>query len=140
MERDLIGLGLRLRSVGLTPDFDFQDLWVICDAGSGDPNSFLARALAPEDAVWGSLDSLLLAEVADRLALIIWQNGGGKGKKPSPIERPGRRAEKQALLRDGSEAHGFGGLDLATIKDPRVWLREAEPVWRAAFEAAENQN
>lgn len=33
----------------------------------------------------------LLAIVADRLGLALWQNGGGKGRKPDAIPRPGTR-------------------------------------------------
>jgi hypothetical protein len=38
----------------------------------------------------------LLAIVADRLAAANWQRGGGKGRKPEPIPRPGIRAKAAA--------------------------------------------
>ena len=43
---------------------------------------------AGEDAAW-SLDAQLLALIADILQAANYQRGGGKGKRPTPIPRPG---------------------------------------------------
>lgn len=43
--------------------------------------------------MWG-LTEHLLAVVADRLGLALWQNGGGKGRKPESIQRPGTKPKK----------------------------------------------
>lgn len=59
--------------------------------------SALAIELRPEDAPWETLDSHLLAEVVDRLGLLLWAKtkDGQKGRnRPKPVDRPGRRPEK----------------------------------------------
>lgn len=61
-----------------------------------------------QDALWG-LPEHLLAAIADRLASIIWQNGGGKGQKPKPISRPGVGPTKSNIA-----SHKF---DAMTIED-----------------------
>jgi hypothetical protein len=46
------------------------------------------RLVAPDSAGW-TLESHLLAVVADALRGANWQRSGGKGSKPKPIPRPG---------------------------------------------------
>lgn len=50
--------------------------------------SATVRATLGDAAEWSTTDHLL-ALVADLLAAANWQRGGGKGKRPKPIERPG---------------------------------------------------
>jgi hypothetical protein len=53
------------------------------------PGSSYARVvLGPEESVW-TLETHLLAAIADRVTQGNWQRGGGKGPKPNPITRPG---------------------------------------------------
>lgn len=56
-------------------------------------DSALSRVIDGEDAMWG-LSEQLMAAVVDRLGQMLWQNGGGKGRRPEPIQRPGTRAKK----------------------------------------------
>ena len=43
-------------------------------------------------AEWGATEHLLAATV-DRLGLLIWAQGRGKGTRPTPIPRPGTAAD-----------------------------------------------
>lgn len=61
-----------------------------------------------EAATW-SADTHLLATVADLLAGGNWQRGGGKGRRPKPIQRPGA---KSAGRRWGSAK----GLDPKSVR------------------------
>jgi hypothetical protein len=47
------------------------------------------RKGAPPPPEWWTAELDMLALIADRQALQIWQAGGSKGPKPQPIERPG---------------------------------------------------
>lgn len=120
---------MRLRDLG-TKRLAWRDLYVICYTNMGDPTSLLAQALNPEFGQWGSMTDQLLAETVDTLHAISWQLGGGKGPRPDPIERPGRK--KKNLLLDPNASSGFKGLDRQTIVDPRDWLGE-DPAWADFF-------
>lgn len=54
----------------------------------------LGLALHGDVARWSTSDHLL-AGIVDLLAGANWQRGGGKGKKPTPLQRPDPRAEKR---------------------------------------------
>lgn len=88
---DLLSMGLRLDDVGLTVSWlDLAAVLQHCPA-----NSALQRELNP-DHPW-DLKTHLLALIADQLAIANWQrSGGGKNKRPIPIERPGHRHESGA--------------------------------------------
>ncbi|MCA1841342.1 MAG: DUF5361 domain-containing protein [Actinobacteria bacterium] len=88
LERDLLEHGLRLRQVG-SRDFTWRDLFAFVSESAQDSAFF--RASFPTEWMWDH-KSLLLAEVADRLAILAWQNteDGHKGKRPpAPMDRPG---------------------------------------------------
>lgn len=55
--------------------------------------SALSRAIEGEDALWG-LSEHLLAVVIDLQRLMLWQNSGGKGRRPKPIPRPGTKPKQ----------------------------------------------
>jgi hypothetical protein len=97
---DLLALGLRLEWLA-TPDLTWLDLAAVVQQRP--PGSALARAIDGEDALWG-LSEQLLAVVADRLGLALWQNGGGKGRKPDPIPRPGTRPRQVGVTARKLEA------------------------------------
>ncbi|MEU8334794.1 hypothetical protein [Micromonospora tulbaghiae] len=42
-----------------------------------------------------SLDTYLLRRVELRMAQVVWQNGGGKGKRPEPVTLPGEKPRGQ---------------------------------------------
>jgi len=62
------------------------------------PDSALSRVRDPAP-LW-SPESYILAIVVDHLALANWQRGGGKGKKPKPLQRPGEVESKQEIKLD----------------------------------------
>lgn len=82
---DLIGLGLRLGQAG-TSTLSWRDVYIIVAQAPRD--SAVVRHLAPEAREWG-ISEQLQASIVDLLAGISWQLGGGKGKRPEPIPRPG---------------------------------------------------
>jgi hypothetical protein len=84
VERDLIALGLRWRDVG-SEAFSWGDLRAIVEHSP--PDSAIARAMYPNEVAWRPTD-YLLANVVDILAVINWRDGGGKGRRPKPLQRP----------------------------------------------------
>lgn len=66
------------------------------------PESATMRALSPPQS-WG-IPEYLLAAAVDALHAANWQRGGGKGKRPKPIPRPGLEpeADTQTLGGKGS--------------------------------------
>lgn len=108
IEFDLIRLGLRLRDCP-SPHFNWRDLWVVC-RNLGRDSAFY-RALNPDDDTSWSVSDYLLAQIADTTALRLWQAGGGKGKKPKPVPRPGdiKKYRGDALpVADMAEWLGWG--------------------------------
>lgn len=88
LEYDLIERGLRLRDVG-QPAFTWRDLRIIVRYLPRE--SALVNELDPDAAGW-SLESLLLATVADGIHWLQWAKtkDGQKGRhQPKPIPRPG---------------------------------------------------
>ncbi|MFI7073556.1 hypothetical protein [Micromonospora sediminicola] len=41
------------------------------------------------------MDTYLLRRVELRAAQLVWQNGGGKGKRPEPVLLPGEKPREQ---------------------------------------------
>ena len=85
VEYDLIALGLRLRWLG-TERLTWRDLLVIVRSSS--QSSALLADTSPEDAAFGPTE-MMLAVIEHRLRLLIWQNGGGKGKQPEMMQFSG---------------------------------------------------
>jgi len=54
-----------------------------------------------------SIDTYLLRRVELRAAQLVWQNGGGKGKRPEPVPLPGEKPSKSAKTQQ------FSGGDVA---------------------------
>jgi hypothetical protein len=84
------------------------DLWLLCITNIGDPDSLLFQAYNPGIGQWANMEIQFLAEQLNLLALIIWQNGGGKGKKPEPVETPWTKRSFN-LLTEG-DGKNFKGL------------------------------
>lgn len=89
-------MGLRLRQLG-TEALTWGDLYDYVRYGNTD--TALALERYGDTVLWGITDHLL-ATVADALIAGNWQRGGGKGRKPDPIPRPGAEESGQTL---GSE-------------------------------------
>lgn len=96
LEFDLIALGLRLRDCP-SPEFNWRDLFVVCRYLGRD--SRLYGVMNPDDDTSWGVAEYLLATVVDNGNARLWQEGGGKGKKPKPVARPGdvKRYGKDAL-------------------------------------------
>lgn len=111
---DLLGAGLHLRDVG-TERLSWAELdafirWLPAASAT-------VRSVNP-DSEW-TLEAHLLASIFDANQALIWQNGGGKGKRPQPLSRPGTKgfvgqgadAAAAALQSGGSGATKFGTAD-----------------------------
>ena len=86
VERDLIGLGLRLRWLCDGSDrLNWRDLLTIVYTARQD--SFLGRFELGDAAEWGVSDHLL-AGIFDTLQGANWQRGGGRGPRPESLPRP----------------------------------------------------
>ena len=92
---------------------------------SREPDSHTARSARGEDWPWGMSEQLAAATI-DVLREQTWALGGGKeADRPDPIERPGVESTKPGDVLTAQGSVGGvqgGGLDAATIKDPRDWL------------------
>lgn len=109
IEFDLLRLGLRLRNVG-TDAFTWRDLYVVIRQSGQD--SALFRAINEDDHFWG-LAEMLLAEIADGVAVGNWQRGNGKRRDyPKPIPRPGVEPDSTT----------YGGKKPLPIDEMADWL------------------
>lgn len=88
VERELIGLGLRLRWLADGTDrLSWRDFIVVVrECGNDSP---IMRWHDPDGFGWGVGEYLTVAAV-DALHGANWQRSGGKGKRPEPMPRPGR--------------------------------------------------
>ena len=77
--------GVHLGDLG-TADLSWRRLRVLL--AHLPPDSATAQAIHGPAAAWSPTEHLL-ASVVDRLGLLLWANGGGKGAKPDPVPRPG---------------------------------------------------
>lgn len=119
MEYDLISLGLRLRWVGDgTGRLNWRDLLVI--VREAPRSSALMRHLLPEGSQW-SVDSYLLAGVLDALQARLWQAGGGKGKKPDPVDRPDDKRDDLTLNPTGDQSGVFRG-ESTSMAEMDEWM------------------
>ena len=89
-----------------------------------DQGSAIARCELGESAFW-TVDTHLLAGVLDALNGANFQRGGGKGKRPEPVPRPGENATAEPARDDGSTL--FGGtdgfeMDSVSIEEMNEWL------------------
>ena len=83
------------------------------------PDSATMRAVLGPPDPWG-LAEHLLAVIADALHGANWQRGGGKGKRPKPIPRPGVGPE--------TDEERIGGHDSALPLDEMAeWLGWDQP-------------
>ena len=79
----------------------------------GGTDTALYRAMNPEDWQW-TLESLLIAEVADSLAVANWQRSDGKKRDyPKPIPRPG--------VEPDSTTYGKGAIPIDEMADWLGW-------------------
>ena len=109
IEFDLLTLGLDSRSIG-TVGLDWWRLKAIVK--NLPQSSALGRSMNGSDALWG-LPEHLLATVIDAIHQGNWQRGGGKGKRPKPIPRPGGDRRRTTKL---------GGGKQMSMTQARAWL------------------
>lgn len=88
VERDLIGLGLRLRQLGDGSGvLTWHDVAIVIE--QADRSSAIGRAALGEHAEWGAAEYLLAAAV-DALNAANWQRSGkASSPRPKPVPRPG---------------------------------------------------
>lgn len=72
------------------------------------PDSATARAINPPTG-WGITEYLLAAAV-DALHAANWQRGGGRGPRPTPVERPGVTDQSTETQRIGA-SEGFDSIE-----------------------------
>jgi hypothetical protein len=108
IDYDLLTLGCDIRDLG-TSALPWYRLRAIVTYLP--PTSALARSIHGEKALWTTTDHLLAAAV-DALASGNWQRGGGKGKRPKPLPRPG---ETDA----GARTMGTGRM---TVQDAQTFF------------------
>lgn len=94
VDHDLLTLGVNLPDVIDGRESAARALWLIGQLGEG---SALGAAAAggPEHRPWTTANVLAAAAV-NALQGGNWQRGGGKGKKPKPIEPPKAKAARTA--------------------------------------------
>ena len=123
VEAELIKVGLRLRWLcDGTDRLNWRDVQVV--VLEADQGSAIARCELGESAFW-TVDTHLLAGVLDALNGANFQRGGGRGKKPTPIPRPGENATAEPTQDDSSTL--FGGtdgfeMDSVSIEEMNEWL------------------
>ena len=123
VEAELIRVGLRLRWLcDGTDRLNWRDVQVvILEAEQG---SAIARCELGESAFW-TVDTHLLAGVLDALNGANFQRSGGRGKRPSPVPRPGEKSTAEPTRDDSSTL--FGGtdgfeMDSVSIEEMNEWL------------------
>lgn len=88
-----------------TEAFTWYDLAVFVKHVQADPHSALAREVHGD--IW-TVESQLLATIADTLAISNWQRAGRKSApKPKPIPRPWEKSRKKSLGRDAIPISDF---------------------------------
>ena len=89
--------GYTLDDLG-TEAFNWYDLSAIVKQVQQEPHAALARELHGD--VW-TVESQLLAVIADTLGIANWQRAGRKtAPKPKPLPRPWEKAKHTALGKD----------------------------------------
>ena len=123
VEAELIKVGLRLRWLcDGTDRLNWRDVQVV--VLEADQGSAIARCELGESAFW-SVDTHLLAGVLDALNGANFQRSGGRGKRPSPVPRPGEKSTAEPTRDDSSTL--FGGtdgfeMDSVSIEEMNAWL------------------
>ena len=123
VEAELIKVGLRLRWLcDGTDRLNWRDVQVVIL--EADQGSAIARCELGESAFW-SVDTHLLAGVLDALNGANFQRGGGRGKRPSPVPRPGEKPTAEPTQDDSStlfgDTDGFE-MDSVSIEEMNEWL------------------
>ena len=123
VEAELIKVGLRLRWLcDGTDRLNWRDVQVVIL--EADQGSAIARCELGESAFW-TVDTHLLAGVLDALNGANFQRCGGRGKKPTPIPRPGEKPTAEPARDDSSTllggTDGFE-MDSVSIEEMNEWL------------------
>lgn len=108
-----MGLGHRLRDLDdpLESGLTFADVIDMVEHAPED--SAVYRAVHGNDSEW-SLTNQLLAALFDATNMQLHQAGGGKGRKPKPIPRPG--VEDQSSKKHQSK-------QLSTVTEIDEWMK-----------------
>lgn len=83
------------------------------------PDSALRRKQRGPMADW-DLTPLLLRRIEHAVLGGNWQRGGGKGKRPKPIELPGGKARTAAKASPDDIAQKLRNLGLIPVQDARA--------------------
>lgn len=124
IDYDLLTLGLDLADLG-TPRLDWSRLRAVVVYSP--PTSALARSMFGDATSWSVSDHLLAAAV-DALNAGNWQRGGGKGRRPKRVTRPGEKPKDQRRL-------GTGKMTLDQAQAFFARINRPEPVHAAEVKA-----
>lgn len=103
-------------------------------------SAFRRRVLGPGADV--SLDTYLLRRIELRTAQLVWQNGGGKGKRPESVPLPGEKPAKPAKAQTfgagdvAQRLRNLGLIPAAAGQSPTSAVEQAGAVTAAEFERA----
>lgn len=122
IEFDLIKLNLRLRDCP-SDDFNWRDLWVVLAHASQD--SALYSAVNPDSAGW-TRQNMLLAEIADATAWLVWSKTKAASKGGSPPDRIPRPGVAKKKAREGSKVKP---VPLQRIKEVYGRQEREDPSW-----------
>jgi hypothetical protein len=86
-------LGLDLRDLG-SPDLSWRRFRAVISFLPS--TSATARSIHGDGSLWTAAEHLL-ASTVDALNAANWQRGGGKGRKPAPVPRPGDESRGKKL-------------------------------------------
>ncbi|MBW3663576.1 MAG: DUF5361 domain-containing protein [Actinobacteria bacterium] len=125
IDYDLLTLGLDLGDLG-TPRLDWSRLRAVVVYSPA--TSALASSMHGDAASWSVSDHLLAAAV-DALNAGNWQRGGGKGRRPKPVARPGEKPKDQRRF-------GTGKMSLSQAQAFFARINRPEPVRAAEVEAS----
>lgn len=119
LDYDCLTLGLDLHDVG-TDRFDWRRLLAVVT--NLPRTSALARSVHGEAVEWDTTEHLLAAAV-DALNAANWQRGGGKGRRPKPVPRPGDKSRRRGRT--------LGTASLTPAELDALLARPRRPVSRA---------
>ena len=103
----------RLRGLVASLPLDGTALWRAQRRGYSPDVARTADAAPPE---WWTPERDLLATIADRQVLQMWQAGGAKGQRPQPMLRPGHE--------DGRRT--YKGASLSATEFEALWASRGE--------------
>ena len=111
-----VRLGKALYSAEAVERYSARELLVRIQALPAE--SALRRRQAGPNAEW-DLQSLLLRRIDHSLQGANWQRGGGKGRKPKPVDLPGTKPKQPVKASSGDIAQRLQNLGLIPVQDAK---------------------